>query len=184
MSEQELRKIVTNILEVLEKSGYLKEATTDVVVSKRQAYVLCEVNKKKEFLEFLRENKLSGDIQVTAIMEDNNDEVIDALVQEQLCHTIAGIDAQADKNITLSIYPTMKRSALCEAGLGMDNEFTAMWIRKDMEMGRKSVILVGGMEPFTGMEPAFYRELILSYVKNLMRMDVKFVESIKNIEDL
>lgn len=176
ISEQELRKIVTEILQTLEKEGYLTDKKTEIMVSKKQAYVLCEVDNEKEFLSFLRKNKDTMKIQVTAIMENQNNELIDTLVKEQLCQTIQTVDGNASEDIKLSIYPSMRRSALCEAGLGMDKEFTSMWLRKDFELGRKSVILVGGIEPFTGMEPIFYQELILSYLKNLIKMDVRLVE--------
>lgn len=181
MDQEQLRKIVTEILYALEREGYLKEPSTEIVVSEKNAYVLCEIDKEEEFLEFLRQNKLTENISLTAILESPNDTLIDTLLQEQLCKTIAGSDALQDKDIKLSIYPTVSRTSLCAAGLGMDNTFTSMWLRKDMEMGRKSVILVGGVEPFTGMEPEYYKELILSYIKNLMKMDVRFTKTTEDI---
>lgn len=187
IKENQLRQIVTTILLSLEKQGYLKEPATEIIISKKQAYVLCEMNHEKEFLEFLRSQKdseLSDRIVLTAILESPSDALIDTLLQEQLCQTIAGKDINQTSDMALSIYPSVERSSLCAAGLGMDNTFTSMWLRKDMEMGRKSVILVGGLEPFTGLEPQCYQELILSYIKNLMRMDVRFANKTEDIVDV
>lgn len=181
MTEERLRKIITQVLLSLEREEYLQKTRSDLAVSGRQAYVLCESDREKEFLHFLRQNKASLKIQATAILESEDEKLIDTLIQEELCQKIARQDVQADSSSKLSIYPSMKRAALCEAGLGMDHTFTSMWLRKDFEMGRKSVILIGGLEPFTGLEPKHYRELILSYVKNLMQMDVRFLKEPENI---
>lgn len=181
ITEEKLREIITQVLFSLEREGYLQKTRSDIVVSERQAYVLCEINREKEFLHFLRQNKASLKIQVTAILESEDEKLIDTLIKEELCQKIARQDADCDCDRKLSIYPSMKRSALCDAGLGMDNTFTSMWLRKDFELGRKSVILIGGLEPFTGMEPEYYRELILSYIKNLMQMDVRFLKEPENI---
>lgn len=181
ITEEKLREIITQVLISLEKEGYLQKTKSDIVVSDRQAYVLCEIDREKEFLQFLRQNKASLKIQVTAILESEDEKLIDTLIQEELCQKIVRQDAKADCDRKLSIYPSMKRAALCDAGLGMDNTFTSMWLRKDFELGRKSVILIGGLEPFTGMEPEYYRELILSYIKNLMHMDVQFLKEPEKI---
>lgn len=181
IDQDQLRKIVTEILLSLEKAGYLKEPSSEIILSKKQAYVLCEVERENEFLEFLRNNKLSNQIQVTAILEEPKDELIDTLVKEELCETISRVNATPDPGIRLTVYPSIKRDALCEAGLGMDSKFTSMWLRGDFEQGRRSVILIGGIEPFTGLEPEFYQELILSYVKNLMKMNVKFLKDTKEL---
>lgn len=184
IQQKDLKKIVEGILRVLEREDYLKEPSTQILVSKKQAYVLCEMNHEKEFIEFLRSQKsrkISEKIAFTAILETPDDALIDALVKEELCQQIAGKEAEQDPRAAFSIYPAISRNSLCAAGLGMDQTFTSMWIRKDFELGRKSVLLVGGIEPFTGLEPEYYKELIMSYIKNLMRMDVCFM---KETEDL
>lgn len=176
--ENELRKIIQNILEILEKEGYLKDAQEKGAALVKPAYVLCEENHEQEFLAFLREQKsrrMDEKIAFTAILETPDDALIDAIVNEKLCRQIAGRDSVQQEDVVISIFPTFSHSSLGAAGLGINNTFASGWMKKDFETGRKSVVLISGIESFTGKEPACYRELIMSYIKNLMRMEVRFI---------
>lgn len=176
--ENKLRKIIENILEILEKEGYLKDEPKKSATLVRSAYVLCEEKHTMEFLTFLREQKSRGTdekLAFTAILETPDDDLIDALVNEKLCRQIAGRDSVQQEDAVISIFPTFGHSSLAAAGLGINNTFVSEWMKKDFEMGRKSVILISGIESFTGKEPVYYRELIMSYIKKLIHMEVRLI---------
>ena len=144
------------------------------------AYVLCEASKKDLFLSFLRKNKAEKKFDAVAVLETPDREVVEALIEEKLCATIASPCSEADPAIKVSIYPSFSRNSLCESALGMDHSFAASFLRKDFEEGRKSLILIAGLDPFTGKEPKAYQEKVLSYIRELARMEVLFVKDTSN----
>ena len=139
-----------------------------------EIYALCEVGREDGFLRFLRELNFENNCAVTAVLAEESHEVAAPLIQEGLASTIQGYGTEDHKNITCSVYPSISRTSLYEMSVGMDTGRIARWLRSDFERGRRPLIWTKGLDPFTGMEPEVYRQMIFGYIRRLMEMDVGF----------
>ncbi len=189
MDEKELLKLVIKVLGELEQEGKLGAYRSAGLKAspepeRKKAYVVCEGGREGACLDFLRKAKQAGGWSFTVVTEDPGSSILDSLKKEELCANIVGAQGSEEEGIDISIYPTLKRAALCEAGLGMDSSFSSSRIRSDFENGRRVFILSAGVDPFTGKEPEFYRNMILSYIRNLGSMGIAFVESLDIIRDM
>lgn len=174
ITEERLRAIVTQVV-----SEYLKATQGSSVPApeeKTRAYVLCEAGREEQFLSYLRQNKSGNRLDVIAVLEAPEGDLVRTLLEEGLCSVISAPNSKTDPAVCLTIYPTFSRSALCEAALGMDHCFSSSFLRRDFEEGRRSVVMMKGLDPFTGKEPAAYREKILSYIREMVRMEVRFAK--------
>lgn len=149
------------------------------------AYVLCESGHEAVFLGFLRENKKSvRRFRITVVLETPGEEIVRTLISEGLCDSFVRPDAVNDSTVcSLTVYPSFRRASLCEAALGMDTLFASKMLRKDFEAGRRPVVLLNGLESFTGKEPKIYKEKILSYIRSMAEMGVRFVKGAGGMPD-
>ena len=146
-----------------------------------EIYALCEVGREEGFLRFLREINLEKSCAVTAVLAKESYEVATPLLNERLARTIQGFGAEQQKNIGCSVYPSISRSSLYEMSVGMDAGSIARWLRSDFETGRKPVIWTKGLDPFTGLEPEAYRQMIFGYIRTLIGMGVGFQTDLKDL---
>lgn len=181
ISQDKLRQIVIRVLSKYQKLNSAAPETEVLPVDRAGAYVLCEEGSEEAFLSFLRENKASGKLDVIAVLETPTGDLVRILLEEGLCSSIASPKAKSDGKAGLTVYPTFKRSALCEAALGMDCSFASEFLRRDFEEGRKSFVLMKGLDPFTGKEPEHYKKKIIGYIRELALMSVCFVRSAQDI---
>lgn len=176
ITQDKLKEIILKVLQNLQLNSR-EGGAADTPVSLPSAYVVCEAGRGQALLDFLKncKNMLSG-YRVTVVLEKPDSSISSEVISGELCHAVIGPDEATDAGVSVTYYPAFSRSALCEAGLGMDTLFSSAFLRRDFEAGRRSVILTGGLDPFTGREPEAYREMILSYVRNLIRMGVRFTK--------
>lgn len=175
ISQEKLRELIMEVLqELLDEQAGKKEDRNNVLLP--SAYVACEAGRGDVLLGFLRNHKeVISRYRLTVVLEKPDAALSASLISEELCSAVAGPEDVVDGEMAVTFYPAFSRSALCEAALGMDTLFSSRLVRKDFEAGRKSVILTGGMDPFTGKEPAAYRDMILSYIRSLIGMGVSFM---------
>ena len=176
ISQERLKEIIKKVL--LEQYPDLPEKKKALTRKPLSAYVLCETGHEAVFLSFLRDNKAAANaFSVTAVLESLDEELIRTLLSEKLCEKMARPDAVSclDSD-SISIYPTFSRNSMCEIALGMDAHFSSVFMRKDFEAGRKSVVLLSGLDPFTGKEPLVYRDKVISYIREMLKMGVRFVK--------
>lgn len=179
MKENELRLIVTKVLQVLERENELS-VLPDRKKEKKgaiTAYVLCEQGRDREVLDFLRKNRKNGNVKAVAVLEDPNPQLVRTMLEEKLCIRMTGIHAGEEDAIRVSIYPTIHHNSVCEAGLGMYRSYASRWFHRDIAAGRKMIFLSDGVEDFTGREPNGYCQQILHYLANMMRMGAVFIEN-------
>ncbi len=176
ISEDKLRQIITQVVMEYLKADH-REGDAPEQKPRKRAYVLCEAGRENQFLTFLRKNKSEGSLDLIAVLECPEGDIVRVLLEEGLCSVISAADSRNDPEAVMTIYPSFSRSALCEASLGIDHCFSAAFLRRDFEEGRRSVVITKGLDPFTGKEPAAYREKILAYIRELVRMEVCFTNS-------
>jgi hypothetical protein len=146
-----------------------------------EIYALCEVGREEGFLRFLREVNLEKSCAVTAVLAKESYAVATPLLNERLARTIQGYGAEQQENIGCSVYPSISRSSLYEMSVGMDAGSISRWLRSDFETGRKPVIWTKGLDPFTGLEPEAYRQMIFGYIRTLIGMGVGFQTDLKDL---
>lgn len=178
ITQDKIKEIILEVLQELQLSAQSgKENGTEALKRLPTAYVACEAGKGAAVLRFLREHKdLVSRYHLTVVLEKRDPEFERTVISEELCYAVAGREDASDTDVSVTFYPAFSRSALTEAGIGMDTLFSSGMIRKDFEEGRRSVILIEGLDPFTGKEPAAYRDLILSHVRSLAQMGVRFLK--------
>ncbi len=181
ITQEKLRQIIIRVLSKYQKPNNDNTEIAEKPVDRAGAYVLCEEGKEDAFLSFLRVNKASGNLDVIAVLENPNGDLIKVLLEEGLCKSIASPRAKSDQNVKLTVYPTFSRKALCEAGLCMDGCFSSAFLRADFEEGRESCVLMKGLDPFTGKEPEHYKNKILGYIREMALMKVRFVRSAEDV---
>jgi len=147
-----------------------------------EIYALCETGREDAFLQFLRKNKVENNWPVTAVVSDCMDQTLDCMVQENLCKTICSPGTEINREIKISVYPSISRTTLYQMQVGMDTEYLPAWLKADFEQGRHAVILTKGLDPFTGNEPSAYRQMILGYIRSLVGMGVVFAGDGTKIE--
>ncbi|MBR0093274.1 MAG: hypothetical protein IJP92_16430 [Lachnospiraceae bacterium] len=181
ISEERLREIITRVVRAFlnETAGSASDGGADLA----GAYVICAAGATEKCLRFLRAYKeQGGKRRLTCVLEDLNGQLRPLLREEGLCAEVIGApDLSADGN-GCSIYPSFSRTALAEAALGFDREFEACMLRRDFEAGRTVHVWAKGLTPFTGREPEAYRNLILSHIKTLAGMEVRFPTSAAGID--
>ncbi len=141
-----------------------------------EIYALCETGREEGFLQFLRQTKKENQWPVTAVCDQLDEKLLDAMLKEELCNRICSSKSEEKSEIRWSVYPSVSRTSLYQMSVGMDTEALPRWLKKDFEAGRHSMILTRGLDPFSGKEPKAYREKILSYIEELVKMGVLFVK--------
>lgn len=174
ISEARVRQIIIEVLRRLGVGG--GESASPAVPSRQEVYVVCPAEKEEACLRFLRACKEAHEpLAFTAVLEDANGAIRERIRDEGLCEGVVSADRMDREQIVTTVYPAFSRSALCEAGLGMDRLFEARILRHDFEAGRSVYVMTDGLAPFTGKEPPAYKEMILSYIRSLLKMGVRFV---------
>lgn len=148
------------------------------------SYALYEKGRERAFLQFLRQNKKGQELSIAAVMESCEDTLLDVIIQEQLCQRIVGHKAEQRDEYRFSLYPSISRTTLYHMSVGADADWLSWWMRMDFETGRKSIVMLDGLDPFTGKEPAAYRDMILGYIRKLIQMGVLFVKELEDVKKI
>ena len=173
ISEEQLKELVLRVLSDLEAEKRA-ECMKD---SKQTLYMLCVSPWSERYMEFLKKMEGSDAYDIVPVIPPSWKNMgYEARLRQsvsfgKILYRSGEMPDNLDRAVTL--LPVVPRDVLVKTALCISDTYETSWIAECMKQGSRVVLLLTGLEKFSGNEKPAYRKRIMEYYRQVLEFGVE-----------